>query len=103
VDPVRVAVPDGISNVDRGGAAGATAFTTVVRQHSDPSRSTRRRGRVRARLVESLSPVHDDPSRLDYQAELGGRVGENADVVQGVAVDEDKVSVRSGLDHPDLT
>jgi len=51
---------------------------------------------------ESLSPVHDDPSRLDYHAEIGRGVGENADVVQGVAVDEDEVSMRSGLDHSDL-
>ena len=51
---------------------------------------------------ESLSPVHDDPSSLDHQAEIGGGVGHNADVVQGVAVDEDEVSMRSGLDHTDL-
>ena len=95
-------LPDGISNADFEGAAGATEFTTAVRQHADPSS---RRGDVVVighGWSESLSPVHDDPSRLDYHAEIGRGVGENADVVQGVAVDEDEVSMRSGLDHPDL-
>ncbi len=102
VNRVRVSPSRRISNADFGGASGATEFTTAVRQHADPSS---RRGDVVVighGWSESLSPVHDDPSRLDHQAEIGRGVGENADVVQGVAVDEDEVSVRSGLDHPDL-
>jgi hypothetical protein len=102
VNRVRVSPSDGISNADFGGAAGATEVTTAVGQHADPSS---RRGDVVVighGWSESLSPVHHDQSRLDYHAEIGGGVGENADVVQGVAVDEDEVSMRAGLDHPDL-